>query len=80
MVAEHILDLIRTEFDCPDATETSDIKYNLRLDEADLMELVWAIEEDFDIEIPDDIWESWQTVDDIIKTVTELEGEGEKRI
>jgi acyl carrier protein len=41
----------------------------LGLDSLDYVELVMAVEEDFDIDIPDHHAELWQTVEDLVKYV-----------
>ena len=44
---------------------------DLGADSLDLVELVMAFEEEFSIEIPDDVQENIQTVDDAIKYIKE---------
>ena len=44
---------------------------DLGADSLDLVELVMAFEEEFSLEIPDDVQENIQTVDDAIKYIKE---------
>jgi acyl carrier protein len=43
---------------------------DLGADSLDIVELIMALEEEFDLEIPDEDAEKIQTVDDVIKYVT----------
>lgn len=47
---------------------------DLGADSLDIVELVMAFEEEFDIEIPDDAAETIQTVGDAIKFIEEKQG------
>ena len=47
---------------------------DLGADSLDIVELVMAFEEEFDIEIPDDAAETIQTVGDAIKYIEEKQG------
>lgn len=47
---------------------------DLGADSLDIVELVMAFEEEFDIEIPDDAAETIQTVGDAIKFIQERQG------
>ena len=47
---------------------------DLGADRLDIVELVMAFEEEFDIEIPDDAAETIQTVGDAIKFIQERQG------
>jgi len=47
---------------------------DLGADSLDIVELVMAFEEEFDIEIPDDAAETIQTVGDAIKFIQEKQG------
>ena len=50
------------------ALETSFIE-DLTADSLDIIELIMAIEEKFDIEIPDEDAEEMETVDDVVKYI-----------
>jgi acyl carrier protein len=52
-----------------DVTAESSIIDDLGADSLDVVDLVMAIEEEFDIEIPDEKVETMKTVEDIIKYV-----------
>jgi len=65
-----ILEIIRTEFNRPEAEESSRLKEDLHFDEIDLISLQYALEEEFIIEISDEEIKAWETVEDVIKTVT----------
>ena len=65
-----ILEIIRTEFNRPEAEESSRLKEDLHFDEIDLIKLQYALEEEFIIEISDEEIKAWETVEDVIKTVT----------
>ena len=47
---------------------------DLGADSLDIVELVMAFEEEFDVEIPDDAAETIQTVGDAIKFISEQKG------
>ncbi|MDF2586599.1 MAG: Acyl carrier protein [Anaerocolumna sp.] len=52
-------------------TESSSFKDDLGADSLDLFELVMALEEDFDVEIPSEDLNSIATVDDVINYLKE---------
>lgn len=64
-----VLEIIRTEFERPEAQESSRLKEDLHFDEIDLVGLQFALEEEFNIEISDTETDTWETVEDVIKTV-----------
>ena len=55
-------------------TEDASFIDDLGADSLDIVELVMAFEEEFDIEIPDDAAEHIQTVGDAVKFITEKTG------
>ncbi len=65
-----ILEIIRTEFERPEAQESSRLKEDLYFGEIDYIQLQYALEESFGIEIPDGEVEGWKTVEDLIKTLS----------
>ena len=77
-IQEEVLRIIRTEFDRPEAVMESDLYVNLHFDSVDMMELIFALEEDFDIEIPDEDMVGWGTVEDIVRYVKEKRGFNEE--
>ena len=52
-------------------TDTASFVDDLRADSLDTVELVMALEEEFDLEIPDDEAEKIKTVGDAVKHITE---------
>lgn len=50
-------------------TRTSDSKLDDELDSLDGVELIMSIEEEFDIEVDDDLGRAWLTVGDVVKYV-----------
>lgn len=48
---------------------TSDSKLEDELDSLDGVELIMSIEEEFDIEVDDDLGRAWLTVGDVVKYV-----------
>ena len=55
-------------------TEKAHFIDDLGADSLDVVELVMAFEEEFDIEIPDDAAENLQTVGDVVKFISEKTG------
>ncbi len=51
-------------------TDKASFVDDLGADSLDTVELVMALEEGFDIEIPDDVAENVKTVEDVIKLIT----------
>lgn len=54
-------------------TEKAAFTEDLGADSLDTVELVMALEEAFDIEIPDEVAQEVKTVDDVIKLISEQE-------
>ena len=52
-------------------TEDTNLMKDLEADSLDAVEIIMAIEEQFDIEIPDDEAEKFQTVEDLVEYVEE---------
>jgi acyl carrier protein len=52
-------------------TEDTNLMKDLEADSLDAVEIIMAIEEQFDIEIPDDEAEKFQTVEDLVDYVEE---------
>ncbi len=61
----------RLEVDAEKVTEKASFIDDLGADSLDLVELVMAFEEEFGIEIPDDVQEQIGTVGDAVKFITE---------
>ena len=61
------------EIDEDDITLNSDIVDDLGADSLDLVDLVMSIEDEFEIEVPDEAIEEINTVDDAVKYIEDHE-------
>ena len=61
------------EIDEDDITLNSDIVDDLGADSLDLVDLVMSIEDEFEIEVPDEAIEEIRTVDDAVKYIEDHE-------
>ena len=68
---EKLKDLIadQLDVDVDSITEDSNIQEDLGADSLDIVDLMMAIEEEFDVEIPDEKLEGIKTVGDIAKDI-----------
>jgi acyl carrier protein len=73
MVFEKVKELIaeQLDVDASQITMDTDFMKDLEADSLDAVEIIMAIEEQFDIEIPDDEAEKFQTVEDLVDYVEE---------
>ncbi len=73
MSFEKVREIICDQLDLEEdkVTMTSSITDDLGADSLDVVDLVMSIEEEFDVEIPDDQVEKVNTVGDIVKFVEE---------
>ena len=71
MVFEKIRDIIAEQLDVnPEAiTMETDLMKDLEADSLDAVEIIMALEDEYDIEIPDEVAEEFATVGDIVKCV-----------
>ena len=71
MVFEKIKGLVVDQLDveADKVTEDASITEDLGADSLDVVDLVMSIEEEFDMEIPDDAVENIKTVGDIVKYI-----------
>ena len=71
MVFDKVKELIAEQLDvkADDITETSNIQDDLGADSLDVVDLVMALEDEFDVEIPEDQVENINTVGDIVKFI-----------
>lgn len=71
MVFDKVKELIAEQLDVKvdDITETSNIQDDLGADSLDVVDLVMALEDEFDVEIPEDQVENIKTVGDIVKFI-----------
>mgnify|MGYP000967486918 CR=1 FL=1 len=77
MIKDKVFELISTQFnlDESDIDLSTSFKDDLNADSLDLVELVMALEDEFDLEIGDDDAENIKTVGDAINYIKELLGE-----
>ena len=75
MVFDKLKDLIADQLGVDESTITEDSSFidDLNADSLDMVELVMAMEQEFDIEIPDDVAEKVSTVKDAIDYIKGLE-------
>ena len=73
MLFEKVRDILAEQLEIDPETITLDtnIVDDLDADSLDLAEIIMAIEEEFDIEVPDEEAEKFQIVGDIVKYVEE---------
>lgn len=71
MVFDKVKELISEQLDvkADDITEASNIHDDLGADSLDVVDLVMALEDEFDVEIPEDQVENIKTVGDIVKFI-----------
>ena len=70
MILERIKPIIAEQFDVEEESISSDTKFEeIGADSLDIVELVMALEEEFDIEIPDASIEDITTVNDLVKFI-----------
>jgi acyl carrier protein len=70
-IAEHILISLaqRLNMDVADIKPQHSLRNDLRLNSADSIELVFVLEELFDLEVPDEDFREWSTVAEVIRYV-----------
>ena len=68
---DKVKELISEQLDvkADDITEASNIQDDLGADSLDVVDLVMALEDEFDVEIPEDQVENIKTVGDIVKFI-----------
>ncbi len=71
MVFEKVKEIIVDSLNCDEdkVTLEASLKEDLEADSLDAVELIMAIEEEFDVEIPDDVSINIKTVNDIVSYV-----------
>ena len=71
MVFERIKEILADQLDADADTMTmeSDIANDLGADSLDVVELLMAIEDEFDVEIPDEEIENIKTIGDLVKYI-----------
>lgn len=73
MIFEKIKDIIADEFDvdADDITLETNVREDLDADSLDLVELVIDLEDEFSVEVPDEVLEKIKTVQDIVDYIEE---------
>ena len=73
MIFEKVAQLLSEQFDIEPDTVTADTSFvdDLKADSLDVVELIMAIEEEFEIEIPDELLENVRTVGDVVNYLEE---------
>ncbi len=72
MVFEKVREIICDQFEIEESEVTRETTvYDLDADSLDLIDLVMSFEDEFKVEIPDDVIEGIKTVDDIVKYIEE---------
>lgn len=71
MVLEKVKNIVAVQFnvDIKDLDLETSFRDTLNADSLDLVELVMAIEDEFDLEVEDDEMESINTIGDVVKNV-----------
>ena len=73
MIFEKIKELLADQLDASadDMTMDTDIAGDLGADSLDVVELLMSIEDEFDVEIPDEEIENIKTIGDLVKYIEE---------
>ena len=73
MIFEKVREIICEQFELEEDAVTMDtvIREDLGADSLDLVDLVMSFEDEFKIEVPDDVIENIRTVGDIVKYIEE---------
>ncbi|MCI8600310.1 MAG: acyl carrier protein [Oscillospiraceae bacterium] len=71
MIFDKVKDILVDQLDCEEEKVTleASITDDLGADSLDIVDLVMSLEEEFDVEIPDDQVENIKTVGDIVKYI-----------
>lgn len=71
MIEEKVFDIIAEQFDVDrsELSEDTDLVKDLHADSLDLVELIMAFEDEFDLSIPDDVALTVKTIGDAIKFI-----------
>ncbi|QQK07543.1 acyl carrier protein [Miniphocaeibacter halophilus] len=72
MIYDKVVDIIKEEFKVDNISENTVIREDLGTDSIGLLELVMAIEDEFDIEISDENLDNIVTVKDIVDNIEKL--------
>ncbi len=74
MPFEQVREIIckQLELEESDVTMETNIKDDLGADSLDLVDLAISLEDEFEVEVPDNILEKFETVGDIVKFIEEM--------
>lgn len=72
-VEEQVIKIVSDQLDAPkdEVSQTSSFVDDLKADSLDIVELVMALEDEFDIKIPDEDYDKIKTVGDVITYIEE---------
>lgn len=72
-VEDKVVGIVSDQLDTPkeDVSQASSFVDDLKADSLDIVELVMALEDEFDIKIPDEDYDKIKTVGDVIKYIEE---------
>ncbi len=73
MVFEQIKELLAEQLDLDESkiTMDSDIVEDLEADSLDVVDLVMSMEDEFGVEVPDEVIENFKTVGDVVRYIEE---------
>ena len=76
MIFEKVREILVDQLDVEEDTVTmeANIQNDLGADSLDIVDLVMSLEEEFDVEIPDDEIENIKAVGDIVKYIENIKG------
>ena len=71
MVFEKIQEILAAQFDveADSITNDTDIQQDLNADSLDIVDLIMSIEDEFEVEVPDDAVDEVKTVGDLVKFI-----------
>lgn len=71
MVFEKIQEILAAQFDVEAdfITNDTDIQQDLNADSLDIVDLIMSIEDEFEVEVPDDAVDEVKTVGDLVKFI-----------
>lgn len=74
MVYDKVIDIVANQFDVEreELSAETDFVDDLRADSLDVVELIMALEDEFEIEVPDDQMESVRTVGDVVSYLEDI--------
>ncbi len=75
MVFEKVRTILAEQLDVEEDTITADslVVDDLGADSLDIVDLVMSLEDEFDVEIPDEVIESMRTVGDVVRFIEEAQ-------